>query len=101
MNEPYLSLDTEHEYSAFADCGCALRESDDGAVIRLDLCPLHAAAPALAEALRVCVDYYTQAGIGACAEGHDDDDDETPFSGDERYNVRHARAALKQAGIEE
>jgi len=62
---------------------------------------LLAAAPALAEALRNFVDYYTQAGIGGCADGHDDDDDDGPFSGDERYNVRHARAALAAAGIKE
>ena len=64
-------------------------------------CKAEKAAPTLAEALRNFVDYYTQAGIGGCADGHDDDDDDGPFSGDERYNVRHARAALKLAGIKE
>ena len=65
-----------------------------------EIVPLVIAAPALAEALGNFVDYYTQAGIGACEEGHDDDEDEAPFSGDERYNVRQARAALRKAGVE-
>jgi hypothetical protein len=51
----------------------------------------------LAHALKQFVDYYDQAGIGDCEEGHDDDDDDDCFDGDERFNVRHARAALRTA----
>ena len=47
-------------------------------------------------ALQQFVDYYDQAGIGDCEEGHDDDDD--GFGGDEHFNVRIARAALRREG---
>ena len=58
---------------------------------------LIAAAPDLLAALHSFVGYYEQAGIGPCEDGHDDDDDRGPFSGDERYNVREARAAIAKA----
>lgn len=47
----------------------------------------------LRHALQAFVDYYEQAGIGECTEGHDDDNNEQ-FSGDERFNVRQGRKAL-------
>lgn len=48
----------------------------------------------LLQACKAFVDYYTQAGIGDCQEGHDDDDCGDDFDGDERFNVRTARAAI-------
>jgi len=51
----------------------------------------------LLKCLRWFEGYYTQAGIGDCLEGHDDDDDGDMFDGDERFNVRHARAAIEKA----
>lgn len=68
-----------------------------GAEGRLADARLIAAAPDLLAALHSFVGYYEQAGIGPCEDGHDDDDDRGPFSGDERYNVREARAAIAKA----
>lgn len=50
----------------------------------------------LLEACKAFVDYYEQAGIGDCQEGHDDESGDG-FNGDERFNVRVARAALDKA----
>jgi hypothetical protein len=47
----------------------------------------------LREALQSFVDYYTQAGIGDCEPG-DEDDCLDSFDGDEMYNVREGRKAL-------
>ncbi len=51
---------------------------------------------ALICALRGFVDYYDQGGIGPC---HPADDDDPPdgFDGDEVFNVRQGRAALRLA----
>lgn len=46
------------------------------------------------EALKDFVDYYDQAGIGECPEGNDDRPDDE-FDGDERFNVRKGRKALR------
>ena len=56
---------------------------------------LIAAAPDLLCALQSFVDYYDQAGIGDCLPGQDDEDD--GFNGDEKFNVRLARAAIAKA----
>jgi hypothetical protein len=54
---------------------------------------LLAAAPDLLAALQAFVDYYGQAGIGAALE----DDGNDGFDGDEKFNVRLARAAITRA----
>lgn len=51
----------------------------------------------LHSALAAFVDYYDQAGIGPCRAGNDGKGDESEFDGDERFNVRHGRNALKAA----
>ena len=54
----------------------------------------------LLEACQAFVDYYDQEGIGACLQGHDDEESENEndgFDGDERFNVRQARAAIAKA----
>ncbi len=50
----------------------------------------------LHSALASFTDYYGQAGIGPC-HARDDDKDEDGFDGDERFNVRWGRRALKRA----
>jgi hypothetical protein len=51
----------------------------------------------LHSALASFTDYYDQAGIGPCHERNDDKDDDDGFNGDERFNVRWGRRALKRA----
>jgi hypothetical protein len=57
------------------------------------------AAPKLLRALQDFVDYYDQVGIGECLAGQDDADAGDEFDGDERFNVRQARAALAAAQL--
>ncbi len=51
----------------------------------------------LYSALAAFTDYYDQAGIGPCHERYDDRESDDGFSGDERFNVRWGRRALKVA----
>jgi hypothetical protein len=55
----------------------------------------------LLAALKSFVDYYDQAGIGPCDEGQDDEDCGDCFDGDERFNVRQGRAAIRRATNQE
>lgn len=55
----------------------------------------------LVSALRMFVDYYTQAGIGDCTQDDEDaadnGDRDDEFDGDEIFNVRFGREALRLA----
>ncbi len=89
--EPYIALDMEIEDDARASCGCAL--TDDGRVIHLDLCPLHAAALALAEALRAWWAFHKESLLPNC--------DPVERMRLRRIAMNLTPPALKQAGIEE
>lgn len=62
---------------------------------------LIAASKKLLHALEAFVDYYTQAGIGDCTEADEEEADngdrDDGFDGDEIFNVRQGRAAIRMA----
>lgn len=84
----WLECDDECGYQSEARSEEVVAISAHNAVSRNN-----AAAPTLLYWLGAFVDYYTQAGIGDAAE----QDEDGQFDGDERFNVRHARAAISKA----